>query len=81
MLAGFTMFRIDAQGACTFRTRRSIPPSAGAGSRRRSSPAAMTDAARRGETVGAPLPVVTAYLQKHDVPGLTVEWPELAVPE
>ena len=81
VLAGFTMFRIDPQGRLNFPHTEIDPAYRGRGLAQTVVAEAMTDAARRGETVVPHCPVVTAYLQKHEVPGLAVEWPEHAVPE
>lgn len=81
VLAGFTMFRIDAQGRLNFPHTEIDPAYRGRGLAQAVVAEAMTDAARRGETVVPHCPVVTAYLQKHEVPGLTVDWPDHAVPE
>lgn len=81
VLAGFTVFRIDADGRLHFPHTEVDPAFRGRGLAQRVVADAMTDAAARGETVVPHCPVVTAYLQKHEVPGLTVEWPESARPE
>ena len=81
VLAGFTMFRIDVQGRLNFPHTEIDPAYRGRGLAQAVVAEAMTDAARRGETVVPHCPVVTAYLQKHEVPGLTVDWPDHAVPE
>jgi predicted GNAT family acetyltransferase len=81
VLAGFTMFRIDPQGRLNFPHTEVDPAYRGRGLAQTVVAEAMTDAARRGETVVPHCPVVTAYLQKHEVPGLAVEWPEHAIPE
>ena len=81
VLAGFTMFRIDAQGRLHFPHTEIDPAYRGRGLAQTVVAEAMTDAARRGETVVPHCPVVRAYLQKHEVPGLTVDWPDHAVPE
>lgn len=37
---------------------------------------ALSDLARRGDTVIPSCPFVAHYLGEHDVPGLSVEWPD-----
>ena len=81
VLAGFTKFRIDARGRLHFPHTEVDPAFRGRGLAQAVVGEAMADAARRGETVVPHCPVVRAYLQKHEVPGLTVEWPEHVVPE
>ncbi|WP_243076123.1 GNAT family N-acetyltransferase [Microbacterium sp. SS28] len=81
LLVGFTMFRIDQQGRLNFPHTEIDPAFRGRGLAQTLVAEAMTDVAARGETVVPHCPVVTAYLRRNDVPGLTVEWPEHANPE
>jgi predicted GNAT family acetyltransferase len=81
VLAGFTMFRIDPQGRAHFPHTEVDPAFRGRGLAQTVVAEAMADAARRGETVVPHCPVVTAYLQRNEVPGLTVEWPDVPHPE
>lgn len=39
---------------------------------------ALSDLARRGETVIPTCPFVSHYLREHDVPGLVIDWPDEA---
>jgi predicted GNAT family acetyltransferase len=81
VLAGFTVFRIDARGRLHFPHTEVDPAFRGRGLAQTVVAEAMTDAARRGETVVPHCPVVTKYLHEHDVPGLTIEWPDQPHPE
>lgn len=81
VVAGFTTFRIDSEGRLNFPHTVVDPAFRGRGLATRLVADAMTDAAARGETVVPHCPVVSAYLRGHEVPGLTVEWPEHAQPE
>jgi predicted GNAT family acetyltransferase len=81
VLAGFTVFRPDAQGRLRFPHTEVDPAFRGRGLAQKVVADAMTDAAARGETVIPHCPVVAKYLREHDVPGLTVEWPAVPHPE
>ena len=81
VLAGFTTFRIDSRGRLLFPHTEVDPAFRGRGLAQAVVSEAMTDAARRGETVVPHCPVVAAYLQRNAVPGLTVHWPETPRPE
>lgn len=81
VVAGFTMFRIDAQGRLHFPHTEVDPAFRGQGLAPRLVADAMADVAARGETVVPHCPVVSGYLRKHDVPGLTIEWPAHPRPE
>jgi predicted GNAT family acetyltransferase len=81
VVAGFTMFRIDPEGRLHFPHTVVDPAFRGQGLATRLVADAMTDVAARGETVVPHCPVVSAYLRDHEVPGLTVEWPEHPQPE
>jgi predicted GNAT family acetyltransferase len=81
VLAGFTVFRIDARGRLHFPHTEVDPAFRGRGIAQRVVAEAMADTARRGETVVPHCPVVAKYLREHDVPGLTIEWPEHPHPE
>ena len=76
VLAGFTVFRIDARGRLHFPHTEVDPAFRGRGLAQAVVGEAMADAARRGETVVPHCPVVAEYLREHEVPGLTVEWPD-----
>lgn len=80
-LAGFTKFRIDAQGRLHFPHTEVDPAYRGRGLAQTVVSEAMSDAARRGETVVPHCPVVAKYLREHEVSGLTVEWPDQPHPE
>ncbi|KAF2415223.1 GNAT family N-acetyltransferase [Microbacterium sp. B35-04] len=81
VLAGFTVFRADARGRLHFPHTEVDPAFRGRGLAQAVVGEAMTDAARRGETVVPHCPVVAKYLHEHEVPGLTVEWPDQPHPE
>jgi predicted GNAT family acetyltransferase len=81
VLAGFTLFRFDQEGRAHYPHTEVDPAFRGRGLAQTVVAEAMADAARRGETVVPHCPVVTAYLRKNDVPGLTVEWPDIPHPE
>ncbi|WP_241245959.1 GNAT family N-acetyltransferase [Microbacterium sp. 4R-513] len=81
VVAGFTMFRIDPQGRLHFPHTEVDPSFQGRGLAQKVIEEAMTDVAARGETVVPHCPVVSRYLRSHDVPGLTIEWPEHPQPE
>ena len=81
VLAGFTVFRADARGRLHFPHTEVDPAFRGRGLAQTVVGEAMADAARRGETVVPHCPVVAKYLRDHDVPGLTVEWPDQPHPE
>lgn len=81
VLAGFTMFRIDAEGRVNFPHTEVDPAFRGRGLAQRIAADAMADVAARGETVVPHCPVIAAYLRAHEVPGLTIEWPKIPRPE
>ncbi|GAA2981663.1 putative GNAT family acetyltransferase [Microbacterium terrae] len=81
VLAGFTQFRADARGRLLFPHTEVDPAFRGRGLAQIVVAEAMADAARRGETVVPHCPVVSKYLETHDVPGLSVEWPHKPHPE
>lgn len=81
VLAGFTMFRVDANGRLNFPHTEIDPAFRGRGLAQELVAQAMADAAARGETVVPHCPVVAGYLRRNDVPGLTIEWPEAPHPE
>ena len=75
VLAGFTNFRIDSKGRLIFPHTEVDPAFRGRGLAQRLVAGAMADVAGRGETVIPHCPVVAAYLQANDVPGLDIVWP------
>ena len=81
VLAGFTQFRVDRRGRYLYPHTEVDPAFRGRGLAQAVVAAAMTDSAARGETVVPHCPVVAKYLREHDVPGLSVAWPELPHPE
>lgn len=81
VLAGFTVFRADSRGRLLFPHTEVDPAFRGRGLAQAVVGGAMTDAARRGETVVPHCPVVSKYIREHDVPGLVVEWPDHPRPE
>ncbi len=81
VLAGFTVFRVDARGRYLYPHTEVDPAFRGRGLAQRLVADAMADAARRGETVVPHCPVVAKYLRENEVPGLTIDWPAQAHPE
>ncbi|MDY0907963.1 GNAT family N-acetyltransferase [Microbacterium sp. CFBP9034] len=81
VLAGFTTFRVDRQGRYLYPHTEVDPAFRGRGLAQQVVAEAMADSARRGETVVPHCPVVVKYLQDHDVPGLSIEWPSHVHPE
>jgi predicted GNAT family acetyltransferase len=81
VVAGFTMFRIDPEGRLHFPHTVVDPAFRGQGLATRLVADAMTYVADRGETVVPHCAVDSADLRDHEVPGLTVEWPEHPQPE
>ena len=75
VLAGFTTFRIDSRGRLLFPHTEVDPAFRGRGLAQAVVSEAMTDAARRGETVVPLCPVVVRYLRENEVPGLDIDWP------
>lgn len=81
VLAGFTMYRYDSAGRANFPHTEVDPAYRGRGLAQAVVEAAMRDAASRGDTVVPHCPVVAHYLRSHEVPGLTVAWPDVPHPE
>jgi predicted GNAT family acetyltransferase len=81
VLAGYTMFRFDADGRLHFPHTEIDPAFRGQGLAPKLVAGAMADVARRGETVVPHCPVVAGWLRKNEVPGLTIEWPAIPRPE
>jgi predicted GNAT family acetyltransferase len=81
VLAGFTVFRPDAQGRLRFPHTEVDPAFRGRGLAQTVVAEAMADAARRGETVIPHCPVVSKYLRENEVPGLSIVWPDHPHPE
>ncbi len=81
VLAGYTVFRIDPRGRLHFPHTEVDPSFRGRGLAQTVVAEAMADAARRGETVVPHCPVVAKYLREHEVPGLSIDWPEHPRPE
>ncbi|MFE1646413.1 GNAT family N-acetyltransferase [Microbacterium sp. P01] len=75
VLGGFSEFFTDRKGRVVFPHTEIDPAFGGRGLGSTLVKAALTDAAARGETVRPTCPFVTAYLQKHDIDGLVVDWP------
>lgn len=73
-VAGFTLFRPDAEGRLVFPHTEIDPAFSGRGLGSALISAALADVAARGETVVPVCPFVVRYLQNHDVPGLEVAW-------
>ena len=81
VLAGFTQFRVDRRGRYLYPHTEVDPAFRGRGLAQRVVADAMTDSARRGETVVPHCPVVAKYLRDNDVPGLAIAWPDHPHPE
>ncbi|MET0734152.1 MAG: GNAT family N-acetyltransferase [Microbacterium sp.] len=81
VLAGFTEFWIDPQGRLVFPHTEIDPAFEGRGLSKELVSHAMTDAAARGETVVPLCPVVSRYLKRNEVPGLSIVWPRGEQPE
>lgn len=77
-LGGFTLFRVDDEGRLVFPHTEIDPAFAGRGLGGILVDEALSDAARRGETVVPVCPFVVKQLQKKDVAGLIVAWPDEA---
>ncbi len=75
-LAGFTEVTYDDAGRAVFPHTEVDPAFAGQGLGAVLVGAAMTDAAARGETVVPQCSFVARYLDKHEVPGLDIHWPD-----
>ncbi|MDQ1130158.1 GNAT family N-acetyltransferase [Microbacterium sp. SORGH_AS_0888] len=76
VLAGFTVFEPDGAGRLVFPHTSIDNAFAGHGLGSVLVAAALTDVAARGETIVPLCPFVVKHLRSHEVPGLTVEWPE-----
>lgn len=77
-VAGYTLFRPDAEGRLVFPHTMVDPAYKGQGLGSILVGRALADVADRGETVVPVCPFVQRYLRGHDVPGLTVDWPTVA---
>jgi len=75
VLAGFTEFSADARGRFRYPHTEVDPAFRGRGLAQTVVAEAMTDSARRGDTVVPLCPVVGRYLRETEVPGLSIEWP------
>jgi len=76
VLAGFSEFYEDSRRRTVFPHTEVDPAFRGRGLGGTLIGEAMTDAAARGDTVVPRCPAVAGYLEKNDVPGLTVDWPD-----
>lgn len=74
VVAGFTEFVPDEQGRLVFPHTVIDPAFGGRGLGTVLVGGALADVAARGETVVPVCPFVVRYLEKHDVPNLTVQW-------
>lgn len=74
LLAGFTDFHPDSRGRLVFDHTLIDHAFGGRGLGTILVAGAMTDVARRGETIVPVCPFVTRYLETHDVPGLSIAW-------
>lgn len=74
-VAGYTLFRPDAEGRLVFPHTMVDPAYKGQGLGSILVGRAMADEAARGETVVPVCPFVQRYLRGHDIPGLRIVWP------
>ena len=80
VLAGFAEFEVDRRGRLRFVHTEIDPAFEGRGLGSTLVREAMTDVARRGETVVPVCPFVASFLTRNDVPGLDVAWPRTSDP-
>lgn len=73
-IAGFTEFVLASPGRVIFPHTEIDPAYGGRGLGTTLVGEAMTDMARRGDTVIPVCPFVIKYLKEHEVPGLKIEW-------
>jgi predicted GNAT family acetyltransferase len=78
VLGGFTTFRTDSRGRVVFPDTQIDPAFKGRGLGTTLVADAMTDAAKRGDTVVPECTFVARYLSQNEVAGLAVDWPETA---
>jgi len=76
VLGGFTEFAPDSRGRLVFPHTEVDPAFKGEGLGSILIGGAMADVASRGETVVPRCPFVARYLRRHEVPGLTIDWPD-----
>ncbi|HWI31398.1 MAG TPA: GNAT family N-acetyltransferase [Microbacterium sp.] len=74
-LAGFTEIEPDGHGRVIFPHTEIDPAFKGMGLSKILVREALSDAARRGETIVPLCAVVRKYLREHDVPGAVIDWP------
>lgn len=80
VLAGFTEFELNDRGSYVYPHTEVDPAFQGRGLAGKLVAEAMADAAARGETVRPQCPVVVKFLQRTEVPGLSVDWPSRFLP-
>lgn len=76
VLGGFTDFERDSRGRLVFPNTQIDPAFKGRGLASSLVAEAMSDSARRDETVVPRCSFVARYLKEHDVPGLLIDWPD-----
>lgn len=77
-LAGYTLFHPDPQGRLVFPHTVIDPAFDGRGLGSTLVSRALTDVAARGDTIVPLCPFITRWLQRHEVPGLAIDWPTVA---
>ena len=74
-LAGFSQF-IAGEGSIAFTHTETLPAFAGQGLGLTLAKAAIAEAVERGDTIIPICPFFRRYLERNDVPGATVHFPE-----
>jgi predicted GNAT family acetyltransferase len=74
-LGGFTEFEPDSHGRLVFPHTEIDPAFKGQGLGGILVEQALADVASRGETIVPRCPFVVRYLHRHEIEGLTVDWP------
>lgn len=77
-LGGFTEITSDAEGRAVFPHTEVDPAFGGQGLGKILVGEALSDVARRGETIVPVCSYVRKYLRENEVPGAVVEWPNRA---
>ena len=76
VLGGFTTFHTDSRGRVVFPDTQIDPAFKGRGLGTTLVAEAMTDAAKRGDTVVPRCTFVARWLRENEVDGLEIDWPE-----
>ena len=75
-LAGFAVFELSEGGRIAFTHTEIDRAFRGRGFGDIIASEALSDAARRGETIVPLCPFIASYLKDHEVPGGIIDWPE-----